>query len=350
MRNINELDKDLKVLLEEEFKDKVPVTIDKIINLKGDASYRSYYRIFDDKSQTFVLMKWNPELTNKSEEATKNIKIGEFPFINISNYLRSINIAVPAILYSNVNKGIILLEDLGDITLEKRFNLTKDLRLYEKAIQLLAFLKSQALKFPDENCIAFHRKFDYDLYMWEFDHFIEYGIEARNDITLSEEDKNVLRNHFDIISRRLDVISSVFTHRDYQSRNLMIKDERIYIIDFQDALLSTPVYDIVALLRDSYIEFDEKVITELLKIYHSELKKYNIFINVNELFTLFHLQTIQRKLKDGGRFIFIDRVKKNASFLPYVSTSFRYAASAMKKFNEFNELYKTLNKYVKEFE
>ena len=349
MNNINELDDNLKQLLEFELRGQVPVTIDRIIKLKGDASYRSYYRILGTNKESFILMKWDPSLTNKSEEASKQSAINEFPFINISNYLKSIDIPVPSILYSNVDRGIILLEDLGDTTLEKEFSDRNDIESYKKAIQLLAFLKHQTLENVHKNCIAFNRKFDYDLYMWEFDHFIEYGIEARMNIKLPENDRIALRNHFDSISKKLDSISNVFTHRDYQSRNLMIKDAKYYIIDFQDALISTPVYDIVALLRDSYIRFDEKILTDLLKYYHSELKNYGINIDYNELSMLFHLQTIQRKLKDGGRFIFIDRVKHNPSFLPYVSTSFGYAASAMKKFNDFNELYGIISKYVEEF-
>lgn len=347
MNYFNELESNLKDILEKYTSLKV---LD-IKKLKGDASYRSYFRITTQKdNMSYVLMKWDPNLNNISEEATKSLNIKEHPFINITNYLKSIDIPVPEIFYSNIEEGVIILEDLGDTTLEKKYSNNNDLELYIKAIDLLAKLKYNSKKNPDSRCIAFSRKFDYDLYMWEFAHFIEYGIEAKNNIKILEQDRNLLNEYFSMISKELDAVSGTFTHRDYQSRNIMIKDDAFYIIDYQDALLSTPVYDIVALLRDSYIRFDNKTLDYFLDIYISKLKSLKFNIDESNFRRLFFLQTIQRKLKDGGRFVYIDRVKNNPSFLPYVSVSFRYAAEAMKKFNEFKELYKTLSKYVLEFE
>lgn len=347
MNHNNMLTESVKSLLEH----KLGSPILNILRLKGDASYRSYYRLHvSPDNLTYILMNWNPELTNRSEEASKSLPIKEFPFINICNYFRSIGLPVPEIIYHNVEKGIIVLEDLGDITLEHLFNDKKDLTLYEKAIKLLALMKFKTRSNSDKSCIAFLRKFDFDLYMWEFDHFIEYGIESRNNFKMPDNDKVILRNYFFDISKRLELVSDTFTHRDYQSRNLMIKDGRFYIIDFQDALISTAAYDLVALLRDSYIIFDDKIINDFIELYVNELNFLGLETDFNNFLRLFYLQTIQRKLKDGGRFIFIDRVKKNPSFLPYVSNSFKYAAESLKKFPEYSELYKILSKYVPEFQ
>ncbi|MCX7957470.1 MAG: phosphotransferase, partial [Deltaproteobacteria bacterium] len=237
----------------------------------------------------------------------------------------------------------------GDTTLEREFNQNKSFSLYRDAITLLVRLKYHTFKNMDKGCIAFLRKFDYDLYMWEFEHFIEYGIEERNGKKMNESDKNILRNYFSDISKKLEALSDTFTHRDYQSRNLMIKNGNYYIIDFQDALISSPAYDIVALLRDSYICFDEKIINEFIELYVSELNSNGLTTNLEDFRQLFNLQTIQRKLKDGGRFVFIDRVKNNPSFLPYIPNSFRYAALSMQKMPLFKELYNLLSKYVPEF-
>ncbi|MGB9600132.1 MAG: aminoglycoside phosphotransferase family protein [Myxococcota bacterium] len=348
MSNYNELDDSVKLILENALS---PHKVSGTIKLKGDASYRSYYRITTESSdKTFILMRWNPELTNKSEEATKNLFIKESPFINILKYLKKINIPVPEIIYHNIDVGMIILEDLGDTTLERAFSSRNDFSLYEKAIKLLALLKTRTLEKPDKNCIAFLRKFDYDLYMWEFDHFIEYGIEARNNIKLPEPDKNLIRNYFSKISYELEKFSFLFTHRDYQSRNIMIRDGNYYLIDFQDALISTPTYDLVALLRDSYIRFEEKIVNDFIELYIASLNSNILKVDEAEFKRLFYLQTIQRKLKDGGRFVFIDMVKGNPSFLPYIPNSFTYARDAINKFNEFKELHKTIAKYVPEFQ
>ncbi len=347
MSNNNMLDTDIKQIVEDSTGSKFVVS--GTLKLKGDASYRSYYRIFDESGRSYILMKWNPELTKKSEEAFRNQPIDEFPFINICNYLSGISIPVPSIYFQNIDRGLIILEDLGDTTLEIEFKKKIDYTLYEKAINLLAKLKNNSRKNPDNKCIAFLRKFDYDLYFWEFEHFIEYGIEARNNIKIPERDKNTIKNYFSDISRRLDASSNIFTHRDYQSRNIMIYNNELYLIDFQDALMGTIVYDLVALLRDSYISFDDKIVNDFIKLYFNNLIKYGFNLEYDSFVGQFFMQTIQRKLKDGGRFIFIDRVKKNPSFLPYVSTSFSYAREALKKFKDFKGLYNILSKYVPEF-
>ncbi|MCX7944105.1 MAG: phosphotransferase [Deltaproteobacteria bacterium] len=344
MPNINMLDGNFKSFLE----NYVNIKISDMVKLKGDASYRSYYRILTGTS-SYILMSWDPKLTNKSEEACKPTSNKDFPFINICGYLKSINIPVPEIYFASIDKGIILLEDLGDITLERMFSITQDYDLYIKAIKLLAELKKKSLETPKTDCIAFQRKFDYDLYMWEFDHFIEFGIEARNNIKIPENDKNCIRNYFSEISKKLDSVSNIFTHRDYQSRNLMVKNEKLFIIDFQDALLSTPAYDIVALLRDSYVKFESKTVNDFLRFYVDELNKLGLVTDFSFFKELFELQTIQRKLKDGGRFVFIDKIKNNPSFLPYIPTSFTYAAESMKTIPELRELYSILSKYVPEF-
>lgn len=346
MNDNNGLAHEIKVIVEKKLNS--PLTAPYTVKLKGDASYRSYYRLFLEDGRSYILMKWNPEVGRSSEEVSKGLPIDEFPFTNIRNYLNSISIPVPEILFSDVDKGFILLEDLGDTTLENYFKHSSDLRLYERAIKLLAFLKYKSKNNPNNRCVAFLRKFDYELYLWEFEHFIEYGIEVRHNIRIPKNDRDLIKQYFSDISKRLDSASNIFTHRDYQSRNIMLKDDKLYLIDFQDALMGTIVYDIVALLRDSYVRFDNKIINDFIELYYTELKNYGFDLNYEEFVKCFYLQTIQRKLKDGGRFIFIDKVKKNPSFLPYVSISFEYAFNALSKFNEFRELSRILSIYVPE--
>ena len=126
--------------------------------------------------------------------------------------------------------------------------------LYEHAIDQLARLRAAAERRPAD-CIAFTRSFEYELYRWELDHFREWLLEAWKGAALSAPEREVVEREFDRIARALEAEPRGFTHRDYQSRNLMVLPSgEQAVIDFQDALLGPRQYDLVALLRDSYVE------------------------------------------------------------------------------------------------
>src|SRR5262249_35834246 len=146
---------------------------------------------------------------------------------------------------------------------------------------------------------------------------------------------------FQQVARALAEQPRGFVHRDYQSRNLMVQDgPRLRLIDFQDALMGTQVYDLVALLRDSYVELEPDLLDELLDFYAERAR-----LDDRAAFRrLFDLQTTQRKLKDAGRFIFIDRVKKNPKFLISIPASLRYVRDALARQPELTALRSVLAK------
>lgn len=231
-----------------------------LIRLPGDASNRSYYRLGwkeNGSLQALILMVLaEPEGFKASEEAVSGApsQINELPFINVQRHLQACKAAVPEILHYDMKRGWLFLEDLGDITFASEIegHLQDEAvvaRYYKKAIDALLTLHLEATAVPSIPSLAHQRAFDHSLFMWEFDHFIEYGIEKRERITLPEKEKTAIRAHFGDIALRLASLPRVFTHRDYHSRNLMVQHEpdhrpdlnrfhfRIRIIDFQDALI-----------------------------------------------------------------------------------------------------------------
>jgi aminoglycoside/choline kinase family phosphotransferase len=121
------------------------------------------------------------------------------------------------------------------------------------------------------------------------------------------------------------------------------------VIDFQDALLGPRQYDLVALLRDSYVELEAPLVEAMLRRYLDRLAAeggprlgYDAFRDV------FDLLTVQRKLKDAGRFVFIDRVKKNPGFLPSIPASLRYVRDAFARRPELAGLQAVLARHVPE--
>ena len=221
--------------------------------------------------------------------------------------------------------------------------------LYQRAVDQLARLRARAEASP-RGCVAFGRAFDRELYRWELDHFREWLLEAWKGAALSPAERPVVERHFDAISEELAAQPSGFTHRDYQSRNLMVLPSgEQAVIDFQDALLGPRQYDLVALLRDSYVELSPTLIDRLLLRYLDRLAAaggpklaYGPFREV------FDLQTIQRKLKDAGRFVFIDRVKKNPGFLVSIPASLRYVRAAFARRADLAELQGVLARHVPE--
>ncbi len=231
--------------------------------LKGDASNRSYLRVGTWPDSLVVMVM--PEQARTSEEAAGTMVPAELPFQDVHRYLARLGVRVPAILRYDEPARMMVLEDLGDVTLERALEKTSAETLYGSAVDLLARLRTAAEANPDAQSIAFRRAFDEDLYLWELHHFREWGLEAWSGQAPTTSEASVLEEAFRSIARRLAAAPRGFTHRDYQSRNLMVKDGEVVVIDFQDALQGPRAYDLVALLRDSYVALDEGLVDAMLR-------------------------------------------------------------------------------------
>jgi len=302
-----------------------------VLQLKGDASNRSYLRVgrFPDSHVVMVM----PPGPQRSEEASKGASPDELPFVDVHRYLDRLGVRVPRILRYDPSAAMLVLEDLGDVTLERALASGAGREsLYFRAVDLLARMRAAADARPDPRCIAFTRAFDEELYTWELHHFREYGMEAWSGRTPAGEERGRLDSAFVGIARRLAAAPRGFTHRDYQSRNLMVTGGELVVIDFQDALQGPCQYDLVALLRDSYVELEPGLVDVLIDRWCSAYQRASgAELDRGEFRRFFDLLTVQRKLKDAARFEFIHRVKKNPSFLPSIPASLRYAREAMER-------------------
>ena len=311
-----------------------------IRKLKGDASNRSYYRVgrYPDSQVVMVMPTGGAK---KSEEASNGEPPAELPFICIHRYLQRLEIRVPRILRYDEPAGMMVCEDLGDVTFEQALSADSQEALYARAIDLLVRMRLQAERHPDPHCLAFTRAFDADLYLWEFRHFQEWGMEAWSGKKPTDVEGRELERIFRKLSAELASAARGFTHRDYQSRNLMVKDGELIVIDFQDALQGPRQYDLVALLRDSYVELDEPFVDRMLNRYIDLFEaESGIEIPRAEFKSFFDLLTVQRKLKDAARFEFIHRVKGNSGFLVSIPASLRYVVKAFERRRDVKDLAK----------
>ena len=323
-----------------------------VTQLAGQASNRAYYRVATPGA-SYVLMVM-PEGAGP-EEVTSGEAPEELPFVNVHRYLERLGVRVPRIFDWDEAAGIMVLEDLGDVTFEAGLALqgggaSRREALYGRAVDLLAAMRAKADADRDAGCLAWGRAFDFSLYRWEFDHFLEWGLQARHGVKLPGEEASRVAALGDSICRALAELPRGFTHRDYQSRNLMLLEgDELVLIDFQDALQGPRQYDLVALLRDSYVELELPFVEEMVRRYLSRLAEAGgPSLDAESFLADFHLLTVQRKLKDAGRFVFIDRVKKNPSFLPWIPSSLRYVREALSKRPELADLHRILAAHVPE--
>ena len=273
------------------------------------------------------------------------------PFVDVQRYLADIGMPVPSIDTVDTDTGVLILEDLGDRLFEDAVCDADDdnevLRLYRQAIDLVVDLQRRV---EDERrhrgddaespSIAFERRFDGELLRWELAHYREWGLQARigDDAVAGVADE--LDACFDRLVDELLEVPTTLVLRDYQSRNIMWKGTDWILIDFQDALIGPFVYDLVALLRDSYVELPNPSIEPLLDHYVEQAAAAGLpwADDAEAVHRAFHLQTVQRKLKDAGRFINIDRTKDNPSFLDYYDPSIGYVRHALEELDGFDDL------------
>jgi len=326
-----------------------------VVKLTGDASNRVYYRILSGTSQSFILMVLaDPELFKASEEAMTwpPPPVEELPFINIQRHLLLSGVAVPKIIHYSKENGWILLEDLGDLTLEQAITDSPSglLPIYRNAIDTLIRIQRFATPQGTTPTLAHYRAFDQALFVWEFDHFIEYGIEKREGIILPDKRKKEIRAFFSDIALRLSTLPPVFVHRDYHSRNLMVQSSHLRVIDFQDALMGPCQYDLASLLRDAYVDLSPAVIDDLISYYLATWEaQTGKKIAPDGFREIFDLISIQRRLKAAGRFVYIDQVKKNPRFLPYVPKTLLKVKQTLEQSNRLHPLQNLLAEYLKEF-
>jgi aminoglycoside/choline kinase family phosphotransferase len=301
--------------------------------MPGGASTRRYFRLSLPEGRTAVAM-FVPE-GGKPEEVQKEHDGVRWPFLEVRDLLSEHGVDVPNILAEDTAHGWLVLEDLGDETLANWLlkNPADKEALYRKAVRDLARAQNELATLPQGSVVA-SRTFDFDLLRWEIEHFKEWGLDARGK-SLAAEDVTRWNRIADRLAHRVAALPNGFVHRDYQSRNIMVvpsgEEARLVWIDFQDALLGPRVYDLVALLNDSYQEFDRAFVEARLAEYADAAALSRGFSKESRarLLEEFDLVTVQRKLKDAGRFVFIDRQKGNPAFLKFVTPTVKKVGAAL---------------------
>ncbi len=305
--------------------------------MPGGASTRRFFRV-QSGSQSAIAM-FVPDATKPDEIAKTDESGRRWPFLEVRDLLAARGVRVPELVAEACDDGLILVEDLGDETLARFLERDPGAKasIYQQAVLDLARAQRAldpacpSLRLPSESIVR-ARAFDFDLLKWEVDHFLEWGLEARG-ISLAPADHALFNRAAAHLATTIAAWPQSFVHRDYQSRNLMVKATQgapeLVWIDFQDALLGPRVYDLVALLNDSYQSFSREFVEARLEEFGRALG-----LGVEERQRVvweFDFVTVQRKLKDAGRFVFIDRVRNNPDYLDFVLPTIDKAFASMER-------------------
>lgn len=261
----------------------------RIESLAGDASFRRYHRIYQGDS-SYLLMDAPPE-----KESVDS-------FVTVAGVLSSV-VNVPDILYKDMAAGFLLLQDFGVVEFAHEITDGDNASLYKKALESLKQL--QSLKVKDAAVSAYIPPYSCEKLLEEmalfWDWFLPYvGYQA------DETDTALWKRFTDAIARAVEKQPDVVVHRDYHSRNLMLdkNSDRLGVIDFQDALVGSYVYDLVSLVRDAYIRFDEAWVADRLKDAYEILAVADDFGKDFPTFlTDVNVMGVQRHLKVLGIFV-----------------------------------------------
>jgi len=303
--------------------------------LAGDASSRRYYRVVH-QDQTTVLMVWEPFADD-----------GRFPFLNVQQHFAKHQVRVPKVLARDPLLGVILLEDLGDLTLERKFWENQNQKLaipfYQQAIDEILKIHVPATLDRTTNCVAFTVQFDVAKLLWELHYGRDHLFDKLAGISLSGPTKTELDKEFIEICTILDNEPKRICHRDYHSRNLMIHRGRAHMIDFQDARMGSIQYDLVSLVHDSYVDLDQGLQNEILDYYiirFQELTKTKV--DRAHFDYIMQIQKLQRCFKACGSFSSFFNMREDRRYLKYIGPTLRKVHLTLTEFPQFSTFRKLI--------
>ena len=309
----------------------------KLSSISGDASFRQYYRKFNQKKKLSSI------IVISKKEKNKNLLV----YTAINQFLLDHNIRAPRLLAENYKKGFIEIEDFGNITIHNILKKSKKkFHIYKKTVDLLIRLqkiKSRIIKnfygksYKLENYSVKNLHKESDLF---FDWYLPLIMKKNKVLKI----KKVLKKELQILYKKLKFKDKIFVHRDFHVSNLMKINSRIGVIDSQDAIIGNPTYDLASLIDDVRIKTSNQLKKNIFNYY---LNKYPKIYRrkKNEFINDFNILSVQRNLKIIGIFSRLFKRDKKKQYLKLIPYTWKLLEirSKDKMFGEINTI---LNKFI----
>jgi aminoglycoside/choline kinase family phosphotransferase len=310
----------------------------RVVPLTGDASDRKYFRVLLPDAASIVLSLYSGAFD-----------FDTMSFVNVARLLEAMPVPIPRVLGHADDLGVLALQDLGDVTLQAHLGAAtpgEHAALYRQAVALIATLQNRGMELESSQYLPYGIAFDVEKLTWEMDFFTKHFLEAYRGVVLSDEQRATLRAEFAVLVNGLAAEPRVLCHRDYHSRNLMLHDDRLYIIDFQDARMGPDTYDLVSLVRDSYVDLPEQTVDDLIAYFLALKGETGRAVEFRERF---NLMALQRNLKALGTFGYQTTARRNPVYIQYIPRTLRYVRDNLAQLPRFGRLSELLAGYVDEF-
>jgi aminoglycoside/choline kinase family phosphotransferase len=308
----------------------------RVVPLTPDASDRRYFRILFPDAPSIVLSLYSTPFD-----------VTTLPFVNVATLMARMPVPIPAVLGHADDLGILALQDLGDVTLQAHLGAATPAQhaaLYRQSVALIATVQRRGEELESPEFLPYGISFDVEKLTWELDFFTKHFLEAYRGVTLADDQRAALRQEFAAVVEELAAEPRVLCHRDYHSRNLMLHEGQLYMIDFQDARMGPDTYDLVSLLRDSYVDLTDQTVDELIA-YFLALKGRP---DDPDFRRRFNVMALQRNLKALGTFGYQTTARRNPVYIQYIPRTLRYVRRNL-TLSRFERLRDLLAAHVEEF-
>lgn len=300
----------------------------------ADADYRRYFRATFNDGSTLICMDAPPE---KMRESVAN-------YLKVRDLFAHLN--VPQIIAQNLDLGFVLLNDLGDMQYLKALqqypdNLDAHKMLLLEAIDVLIELQkaSQPNRLPE---------YDREILLREINLFPDWFVKHELGKNLTFKQKQLWEQGIAALLPVIEAQPKVYVHRDFIVRNLMFTGSRVGVLDFQDALYGAISYDLVSLLRDAFIEWEEEFVLDLVIRYWEKARAADLPVpaHFDEFYRWFEFMGVQRHLKVAGIFARLWYRDGKDKYKPEIPRFLNYLRRTTRRYHELAPLYALLLELV----
>ncbi len=302
------------------------LNIKSCVQLAGDASFRKYYRVTTEE-KSYILME------AKNDNSLLN-------FIKIQKFLQQHQILVPEIIDSDIEAAQLLLTDLGDHTMFDVVNQSNCNTMYKLAIDNLIsmqLLTRNAMTDTELNLGRMDSIYLRDRIRLFKYWYIEQYLEIPSNMILDD----ICEKLVGIFNHEQSKQATTFVHQDYHSKNIMVHHNCLYNIDFQDAMLGPYTYDLISILQDLYVTWDEGSINKWVTYYKDTAIVAGLFTNQE----LSHIQknmdyvALSRHLKNLGTFARLALSYQKPNYLKFMPQLQKYILNITCKYQELEDLH-----------
>lgn len=288
--------------------------------LARGGSDRHFFRLSDGERSMIALIQ-----PGGGEEFERYLAIGQF--------LQRSGIGVPAFYVFDRTRGVLLMEDLGDTHLEDRLAdcaVNKERALYRDCLTVLATLQTTVAAVMVREGLLADTRFDTEVLLGETAYFEREFVVGYAGTTCPSGWEDERR----LLAARLADEPAVFMHRDFQSRNIMIKEECVRIVDFQTAHRGPGLYDAASLLKDPYHPLPVPARNRLLQDFHRDLRAAggDVPASFDRFYETFLLAGIQRNCQALAAYAFLGRTKGKKRFLESIPPALRLLREGIEEY------------------